>query len=121
MATLVVNVACGAAVRLVLAELGATDALAWRLDVSTPANSLLRIREGAALAEFGVSPYEGSSCFVPPLVLEAYGPFARLTSAAAVLPNVLFDVLAALLLHRLAAHLQRRHAASQPGDSDTCA
>lgn len=71
--------------------------------------------------DYGVSPYAGSSCHVPPLALWFYAQFARQhhpgdddgggTSAAvraalALAPNVLFDLLAALMLHRLAAKLR---------------
>ncbi|PNH11203.1 Phosphatidylinositol glycan anchor biosynthesis class U protein [Tetrabaena socialis] len=101
----------GAAVRMALALSGLGEQLAWRVEVSTAANSAIELREGLALQRLGASPYTGSSCRTPPLALWLYGSStAALPGGTAVLLphallNVLLDVLAAALLHRLAVLL----------------
>jgi len=86
---------------VVLVVLGAGHYLAFRVEVSTPANSLLSIREGVTLLQLGISPYSGSACHVPPLLLWLLAPTASHTHLYA-LPNILSDVLGALLLRRTA-------------------
>ncbi len=102
----------GVAVRLVLAWLGIGRELAWRPEICTAANSNLELREGLALARLGVSPYSGSSCRVPPLALWLQSPLAD-HNVLYVLPNILADVLAALLLYSLVQKLIARSSGPQ--------
>ena len=57
------------AARVLLVHFGWHAPLASRIELSSPVDSLARLREGAALVEMGLSPYEGSMLHVPPLVL----------------------------------------------------
>ena len=43
--------------RVLLASAGAGEVLSARVELSSPANSVLRLREGWALANMGQSPY----------------------------------------------------------------
>ncbi|EFJ51630.1 hypothetical protein VOLCADRAFT_87261 [Volvox carteri f. nagariensis] len=94
----------GTAARLLLAWSGVGAFLAWRIEVSTAANSNLELREGLALLRLGISPYTGSSCRTPPLGLWLYGALAD-HDFLYVLPNTLLDLLAASLLYLLAMDL----------------
>jgi hypothetical protein len=94
--------------RVSLALSGVLDRLLWRPEVTTPANSLLQIREGYYLLQQGVSPYTGTSCHVPPLVLALLGPLSQ-CKLLYVVPNILADVLAAAALRSTAAALRQRH------------
>lgn len=96
--------AAAIAVRLVLLMLGAGSFLLWRPEVTTPANSLLHVREGVRLLQLNVSPYQGSNCRAPPLVLAILAPWAAVPVWYG-LPNVFCDYLAALLVERLAVSL----------------
>jgi phosphatidylinositol glycan class U len=95
-----------AAVRLLLALLGIGRYLIWRVEVSTPANTLLQVREGLRLRSLGVAPYSGSACHAPPLVLALLSATAP-SPTLYVLPNIAFDLLAGLLVARIAATLLR--------------
>ncbi len=61
MATLVLHVAGGAALRLLLVAGGAGEALMQRIEIGTPVTSLLRLREGLFLQTLGLSPYAGTA------------------------------------------------------------
>ncbi len=61
MATLVLHVAGGAALRLLLVAGGAGEALMQRIEIGTPVTSLLRLREGLFLQTLGISPYAGAA------------------------------------------------------------
>ncbi|GFR41973.1 hypothetical protein Agub_g2773 [Astrephomene gubernaculifera] len=102
----------GAAARLLVAWSGLGRWLAWRIEVSTAPNSNLELREGLALYRLGVSPYSGSSCRIPPLALWLYGPLAD-HDILYVLTNTILDILAAVLLYRLASQLLSSARASQ--------
>lgn len=91
----------GAAVRATLVLLGAGEWLQWRTEVSTPANSLLSVREGLRLIELGVSPYSGSQCRTPPLLL-ALGQWTAGHPHLYALPNVIMDLATALMLRDVA-------------------
>jgi hypothetical protein len=80
--------------RLLLLLLGAGDALVWRPEVTTPANTILKTREGVWLLDMGISPYKGSSCHVPPLWLAVMTPWAGSSIWYAV-PNIVSDLVAA--------------------------
>lgn len=82
------------AVRLVLLLLGTGEWLLWRPEVSTPANTVLKAREGLWLLQYGLSPYHGGSCHTPPLWLAVSAPFSQHKLLYAV-PNILCDLVAA--------------------------
>jgi phosphatidylinositol glycan class U len=103
-----------AAVRLLLALLGIGRYLIWKVEVSTPANTLLQVREGLRLKSLGVPPYSGSACHAPPLVLALLAATAQ-SPTLYVLPNILFDLLAGLLVARIAAALLRGKPEGAPG------
>ena len=63
------------AARVLLVHFGWHTPLASRIELSSPVDSLARLREGAALVGMGMSPYEGSMLHVPPLVLLLFTPF----------------------------------------------
>lgn len=92
--------------RLALAAVGLGEALLWRPEVSTPANSALQAREGVRLLQLGVSPYAGASCHAPPLWLVLVAPVVNAAPWLRVLPNVACDLAgaAALLMGAAAAH-----------------
>eukprot|EP00798_Chlamydomonas_sp_ICE-L_P017829 gene17829-24211_t len=85
------------ALRNLLVNFGVGQFLLWRIEVSTPANALLTAREGLALMQLGVSPYSGSACRLPPLLLTLLSPFA-MRSLSYAIPNAIADVIAGLLL-----------------------
>lgn len=99
-------VSAAIALRVALMVLGIGHYLAYRVEVSTPANSLLSIREGVALLRLRISPYAGSACHVPPLLLWLLAPTAMHTQLYA-LPNILCDVVGGLLLRAVAKQLLR--------------
>lgn len=102
------------ALRVALVVVGLGRFLMLRVEASTPANSLLTVREGLALLRMGIPPYAGSACHVPPLLLWLLGPTAPHAHLYA-LPGIVCDVLAALLLRRVAAQLmQRRSSPATP-------
>lgn len=118
---------CGAAVggRLLLAAAGGGEALLWRPEVSTPANSLLKTREGVRLLQLGVSPYAGTSCHVPPLWLALSAPWAA-HPVLYVLPSIACDLVAAGALYGAAAAVlggssRSRSSSSSRGERNTCA
>jgi hypothetical protein len=79
-----------------------TDALQWRVEVSTPSNSLLSIREGLhLLQELQLSPYAGSACRHPPLLLWLHQRTAHLLDMH-MLPNLALDLVAGLALRAVA-------------------
>jgi hypothetical protein len=92
------------AARIMLLLSGAGEALLWRPEVSTPANTLLKTREGIRLLQLGISPYEGESCHIPPLWLAVVAPWAH-HKVLCVLPNIACDVVAAGALLLAAAQL----------------
>ncbi|KAG2491435.1 hypothetical protein HYH03_010221 [Edaphochlamys debaryana] len=92
------------AVRLLLTWTGIGAQLAWRPEVSTASNSALEVREGTALYALGVSPYAGTSVRIPPLALWLYSAVAD-QPWLSMLPNTVFDLVAATLLTQLAAKL----------------
>jgi hypothetical protein len=126
-------VAAALALRLALLALArAPRHLAWRPEVSTPANSLLDWRECARLLRLGADPYfrggggargggsdstnanahggGGAACHTPPLLVAALAPLAGAAGGASTaagdflagLPNVALDCLSAWCLAGLA-------------------
>lgn len=98
--------AAAVAVRLALMGLGLGSYLAWRPEVTTPANGALYLREGVRMLQLGVSPYRGSNCHAPPLLLALFAPLAQHELLLG-LPNVLADCCAAWCVAQLAAQLTR--------------
>jgi hypothetical protein len=92
------------ALRVMLLLLVAGEALLWRPEVSAPANTMLKTREGIWLLQFGISPYKGDSCHIPPLWLAMVAPWVQ-HKVLCVLPNMVCDVVAAAALLLAAAHL----------------
>jgi hypothetical protein len=92
------------AMRIMLLLLGAGDAMLWRPEVSTPANTMLKTREGIWLLQYGISPYRGDSCQIPPLWLAMVAPWVQ-HRVLCVLPNMVCDVVAAVALLLAAAHM----------------
>ncbi|KAF8069582.1 hypothetical protein HT031_001699 [Scenedesmus sp. PABB004] len=103
-AWLAVHWAAAAALRLALAALGAGEALLWRPEVSTPANTALKAREGARLLQLGLPPYGGAACHAPPLWLAAAAPWLERGVLSAV-PGLACDLVAAGALLATAAAL----------------
>lgn len=97
------------AVRVMLVLSGTGEALLWRPEVSTPANTMLKTHEGIRLLQLGISPYEGDSCHIPPLWLAVVAPWVQ-HRVLCVLPNMVCDVVAAAALLLAAAHLFDRPA-----------
>jgi phosphatidylinositol glycan class U len=102
------------AARVLLVHFGWHAPLASRIELSSPVDSLARLREGAALVEMGLSPYEGSMLHVPPMVLLLFTPFLHVADAlgaskapyASIVrsaPFVALDALVAAALFALAA------------------
>ena len=95
------------AIRIVLALLGVLNTLIWRPEVTTPANSLLQIREGVQLLQLSVPPYSGSGCHIPPLVLSLWAPWV--SSIWYIVPTTICDLLGAAVVSQIAAAAHRRH------------
>eukprot|EP00899_Mesostigma_viride_P007129 jgi/Mesvir1/16417/Mv18149-RA.2 len=102
---------CCLGIRALLAMTNLGDALSRRVEVVTPLTSISRVSEGAQLLELGLSPYEGSLCHSPPLLVVLLSPFLRASGAASsrwvatlmrLAPFMLADACAALLLYRIA-------------------
>ena len=104
------------AARVLLVHFGWHAPLASRIELSSPVDSLARLREGAALVEMGLSPYEGSMLHVPPLVLLLFAPFLYVADAlgaseapyASIVrsaPFVALDALVAAALFAIAARV----------------
>mmetsp|Transcript_8837 Transcript_8837/g.22234 ORF Transcript_8837/g.22234 Transcript_8837/m.22234 type:complete len:500 (+) Transcript_8837:1391-2890(+) len=111
--------AAALALRVALVVIGVGQYLVYRVETSTPANSLLTIREGVALLGLGIAPYSGSACHVPPLLLWLLAPTA-LHTYLYTLPNIVCDVMGALMLRQTAQQLMRRpHAGGQQRSSST--
>ena len=102
------------AARVLLVHFGWHAPLASRIELSSPVDSLARLREGAALVEMGLSPYDGSMLHVPPMVLLLFTPFLHVADAlgaskapyASIVrsaPFVALDALVAAALFALAA------------------
>ncbi|KAG1676962.1 hypothetical protein FOA52_014838 [Chlamydomonas sp. UWO 241] len=105
MRTSLALLAAGLGLRLALLVGGFGDYVASRIEVSTLGNGVLSIREGVALLATGTSPYTGSPCYAPPLVLAGAGALAgRGGHLAAAVPFVAADAAAALLLRTVARH-----------------
>lgn len=98
------HAAVAIAVRLLLVLLGAGEALVWQPEVTTPANTILKTREGIRLLQLGASPYDGASCHIPPLWLAVVAPVAH-HPVLRVVPNIICDVVAAAALYTAAARL----------------
>ena len=69
------------AARVLLVHFGWHAPLASRIELSSPVDSLARLREGAVLVDMDMSPYEGSMLHVPPLVLLVFAPFLYVADA----------------------------------------
>lgn len=95
--------------------LRASSYLAWRPEVTTPANSLLQLREGVRMLQLRTSPYRGASCHAPPLLLAIMAPFASQELLLG-LPNILADCLGAVCVYRLAQRLQQGSASKPAGE-----
>lgn len=106
--------------RVALAWYGWAETLAGRVELTSPADSVLRLREGQALAALDQSPYAGSMLHAPPLALLLLGPLTRDAPAGlpAVAPFLVADALTAIALFALAARVARASDApeSTPGD-----
>lgn len=116
------HAAVAISVRVLLVLLGVGEALIWQPEVTTPANTALKTREGLALLQLGVSPYSGDSCHVPPLWLAVTAPVA-LHPALCVLPNIIADVAAAAALYAAASALHQKPCGQESTSrgKDTCA
>ena len=103
--------------RVALAWYGWAETLAGRVELTSPVDSVLRLREGQALAALDQSPYAGSMLHAPPLVLLLLGPLTRDVPAGlpAVAPFLVADALTAIALFALAARVAR--ASDAPGDA----
>ena len=90
--------------RVALASMGWGETLSARLELASPADSVLRLREGHALVAIGQSPYGGSMLHAPPLVLLLLGPLVAdaPVSLTATLPFIAADVLTAFALFGIA-------------------
>lgn len=97
----------GSLVRYVLFLCGAGAYLATRVEISTSANGLLPIKEGIALLRLGASPYRGSTCHAPPLVL--YWMDRMLPSATS---GLIADMLAASMLRSIGINMRTAGAPS---------
>ncbi|KAL6752228.1 GPI transamidase subunit PIG-U-domain-containing protein [Haematococcus lacustris] len=110
--------ACAIGLRVLLLHVGVGDQLGWRVETATPANSLLGVREGLTHAQHGISPYRGQACHTPPLVLWLHKAWALHPTLYAV-PNIAWDVLAALMLldtgRRLELYLEAAPARTSAG------
>lgn len=93
-----------AALRLGLVLAGVGSWLMWAPSVSTPANSMLGIREGLALQSLDVSPYAGSICRAPPVALWLHRMTAQ-HQQLYMLPNLASDLASGLLLRSSASQL----------------
>ena len=106
--------------RVALAWYGWAETLAGRVELTSPADSVLRLREGQALAALDQSPYAGSMLHAPPLALLLLGPLTRDAPAGlpAVAPFLVADALTAIALFALAARVARASDAPEanPGD-----
>ncbi|KAF5836961.1 GPI transamidase subunit PIG-U-domain-containing protein, partial [Dunaliella salina] len=98
--------AAALALRVALVVAGLGQYLVYRVETSTPANSLLTIREGVALLGLGIAPYSGSACHVPPLLLWLLAPTAPHMYLYA-LPNIVCDIMGALLLRQTARQVMQ--------------
>lgn len=98
------RVGLAVALRLLLAALGAGEALLWQPEVSTPANTLLKTREGLRLLALGSSPYGGGTCHTPPLWLAVSAHCAQ-HPLLYVLPGTVADLVGAAALAVSAAAL----------------
>jgi hypothetical protein len=107
------------AVRVVLVLTGIGRYFATRIEVSTPENGILPVKEGIALLRLGLSPYSGSTSHVPPLVLWAFSGFAEHDLAYAV-PSIVSDVLAAFLLRKVMQMTSEAASGHQAGEDGIC-
>jgi phosphatidylinositol glycan class U len=109
--------------RVALAWYGWAETLAGRVELTSPADSVLRLREGQALAALDQSPYAGSMLHAPPLALLLLGPLTRDAPAGlpAVAPFLVADALTAIALFALAARVARASDALEatPGDGSS--
>jgi hypothetical protein len=80
---------------------------------------MLKTREGIFLLQYGISPYKGDSCHIPPLWLAMVAPWVQ-HKALCVLPNMVCDVVAAAALLLAAAHLFGRTAAPASSTRGGC-
>lgn len=117
------------AARVLLVHFGWHAPLASRIELSSPVDSLARLREGAALVEMGLSPYEGSMLHVPPLVLLLFTPFLYVADAlgaseapyASIVrsaPFVALDALVAAALFAIAARVAAASACENEQNTD---
>lgn len=94
--------ALGVALRYLFYAAGAHAYLEERLELSSPMTSHIRLRECLFLLEGGASPYDGSSCHHPPLMLMLLSQFRSAPEIAHFTFIVIVDVLTALLLREIA-------------------
>lgn len=76
---------------------------------SMPDDEALQIAECAELQRFGVSPYQGTVCSTPPLLLWLYRGMSDINIQAFGTILIACDVLTGLLLWRLAQLLLFKH------------
>lgn len=105
--------------RLALVWLDASSFLQWRVEVSTPANSLLTIREGLVLFANNISPYSGSSSHIPPLILWLFAPLAQ-HRYLYVVPNILLDLASGLILRSLAKIVSNKSDSKATNGKQAC-
>ena len=100
--------------RLFLTYLGWHNVFSSRIELTSPIDSIERLKEGAALVKLGMSPYSGSVLHTPPLVLFVLTPVlefasgisnATVRSIITVLPFVIADLLTAAALFVLATRV----------------
>ena len=116
-------IAAAVCLRAALVTSGLGHYLATRIEVSTPAIGPMPIREGIALLGYGISPYAGSTCHSPPLVLYLFGAGSHQPTHATGMCLARYpvlqaaaDVAGALLVRSMLLH----GAAGVPWPSDHC-
>ncbi len=77
--------------------------LSTRIEIATPANGMLPIREGLALLNMGISPYSGSSCHAPPLVMALWAAQADHSMVVYMIPQIIADALTSMMLQEIAS------------------
>lgn len=95
------------------------DSQAWlgqRIEISTPVNQWMRIREGIALSENGLSPYSGDVFHETPLSLALFTTLYSLGQWAVGIFYIVIDFLVALCLARITALHQANELAAQSAE-----
>jgi hypothetical protein len=102
---------CAVVTRVLLAFFGWHDVLSSRVELTSPVDSIRRLKEGTALVALRMSPYHGSVVHAPPLVLFLLAPVldyaegmnnASVKAIVTIAPFLLADLFAAAALFSLA-------------------